>query len=71
MYSGIAKILLSFTPGLIKKTRATYLTDEMQNKSQSRVGHWGPPALEVLIGFLFVYYLYQLLWLIWFCFLKA
>ena len=42
MYSGIAKILLSFTPGLIKKTRATYLTDEMQNKSQSRVGHWGP-----------------------------
>lgn len=46
MYSGIAKILLSFTPGLIKKTCATYLTDEMQNKSQSRVGHWGPPALE-------------------------
>lgn len=33
MYSGIAKILLSFTPGLIKKTCATYLTDEMQNKA--------------------------------------
>lgn len=46
MYSGIAKILLSFTPELIKKTCATYLTDEMQNKSQSRVGHWGPPVLE-------------------------
>ena len=50
--SGIALVLLYYALWLVKKTRATFSTNQMQNQNQSQLGHTRFPALGAVYAYL-------------------